>query len=178
MPTPVGHALAGLAIGWFSEAMGKKNAAPIRRPALGRLTLACIAAAVVADADILFGQHRTYSHSIGAVFLAGVIAWLIARRRGHRPVAIAFTIAVAYATHLLLDWLARDTAPPLGLMALWPFSSRFYVSGANLFFEVSRRYWKADEFILGNLKAIGWEIVMLAPVAAFVWWIRSTSFDA
>jgi len=60
-------------------------------------------------------------------------------------------------------------------MALWPFSSRFYLSGANIFLEVSRRYWKPDEFIVGNFKAVGWEIVVLAPIVALAYWVRRSA---
>ena len=169
MPTPVGHALAGLATGWFADATAKEDT---RRRPFGWLTIACVAAAVGPDVDILFRSHRTYGHSIGAACVAGVIAGLIARRRGHRPFAIGVTIAVAYGTHLLLDWLGKDTALPYGLMGLWPFSSRFYISGVNLFPEVSRRYWKPEEFIVGNFKTVGWESLVLAPVVALAWWMR------
>jgi membrane-bound metal-dependent hydrolase YbcI (DUF457 family) len=168
MPTPVGHALAGLATGWVADAVMKKDR---RSLPLGPLTIACLTAAVAPDLDIPFGIHRTYTHSIGAACIAGVVAWLISRRRSHRPFAVAFTVAVAYGTHLLLDWLGKDSAPPYGLTVLWPFSSRFYISGMDLFPEVSRRYWEPAEFIVGNLKAVAWESIVLAPVLAVAWWM-------
>lgn len=169
MPTPVGHALAGLATGWFADAVATKAS---RRPPFGRLTIACMAAAVAPDLDLLFRIHRTYSHSVGAVCIAGIVAWLIARRRSQRPLAVACTIAVAYSTHLLLDWLAKDSALPYGLTVLWPFSSRFYISGVDLFLEVSRRYWKPEEFIVGNVKTVAWESIVLGPIVAVAWWMR------
>ena len=157
MPTPVGHALAGLATGWFS---------PCRRSKV--LVAACVVAAVAADLDILIHRHRTYTHSLGAVVLVGMLVWTVAR-----DMRVTLTIAAAYSTHILLDWLGKDTAPPAGLMALWPFSSRYYVSGANVFMEISRRYWKPDEFIVGNLKAMGWEVLVLAPFVALAWYVNS-----
>ena len=157
MPTPVGHALAGLTTAWLCHS---------RRVAEGPL-IACVVAAVAPDVDILFHSHRMYAHSIGAVLIVGLVAWLVVRNWG-----AAFTIAAAYGTHVLLDWLARDSAPPLGLMALWPFSTRFYLSGADLFLEVSRRYWKPDEFIWGNLKSVAWEVLLLAPVATLAWTLQ------
>jgi hypothetical protein len=74
-------------------------------------------------------------------------------------------IAGAYASHVLLDWLGSDTSPPLGIMALWPFTSGYYQSSLNLFDAISRRYWLPDEFIVGNLKAALKEIVILGPFA-------------
>ena len=160
MPTPVGHALAGLATAWFSR----------RRPS--RLLLAaCVGAAVAPDLDILIHHHRTYTHSVGAVIVVGVVAWGIARKKSPQAAAaLAVTVAAAYGTHILLDWLGKDTAPPFGLEALWPFSSRYYVSGADLFMEISRRYWKPGEFIVGNLRAVGWEILVLGPIVALAYW--------
>jgi hypothetical protein len=125
------------------------------------------------DIDILLGSHRTYMHSIAAAAVAGIIAWLIVRRRTPRAVAVALTIAAAYASHPLLDWLGKDSSSPPGLTALWPFSSRFYISGVDLFAEVSRRYWKPDEFIVGNIQAVGRELLILIPVAALAWFLRS-----
>ena len=35
------------------------------------------------------------------------------------------------------------------------------MSGLDIFGEVSRRYWLLNEFILGNLRAVSWELVVL-----------------
>ena len=171
MPTPVGHALGGLATAWFSRAIAGHNAAPPqgRRPV--RLLVACIVAAMAADVDIVFHSHRTYTHSVGAVIVVGLVAWIIARPKTRCPLFVALTIAAAYGSHILLDLLGKDTAPPFGLTALWPFSSRFYISGVDLFMEISRRYWKPDEFIVGNFRAAGWELLVLGPVAALAWYL-------
>src|SRR5438105_1806567 len=134
MPTPIGHALGGLATGWFS---------PYRKSRVA--VAACVIAAVAPDLDILVHTHRMYTHSVGAVIVVGTLAWGVARltprrrsSRAWRPLSFSLTIAAAYGTHILLDWLGKDTAPPFGLMAMWPFSSRFYISGANVFMEISR----------------------------------------
>jgi membrane-bound metal-dependent hydrolase YbcI (DUF457 family) len=175
MPTPVGHALGGLAVAWFARATDKSGFRDTRGQ-FTPLAVVCLIAAVAADVDILFGSHRTYTHSLGAVVAVGLVAWLIARRV-HRgaPVRAAITVAAAYGTHILLDLLGKDTAPPFGLQALWPLSSRFYISGADLFMEISRRYWKPDEFIVGNLKAGAWELLVVGPVAALAWYLARRS---
>ena len=144
------------------------------------LLAACAGAAVAADLDILIHDHRSYTHSVGAVVVVGVIAWAIAQlklRPTSRPTAVSFgvTIAAAYGTHIVLDWLGKDTAPPFGLPALWPFSSRYYISGTDLFMEISRRYWKPDEFIIGNLRAGGWELLVLGPIAVLAWYCARRS---
>jgi inner membrane protein len=132
------------------------------------LAVVCALIAVIPDIDLLLGSHRTYSHSIAAVAAAAFLAWVIARRSPYaRTVTVA--VAAAYGSHLLLDWLGRDSSNPIGLMVWWPFSSRFYVSGVDLFKEVSRRYWNQSEFVFGNLRSVGWELLILAPIAVAAW---------
>lgn len=158
MPTPVGHALAGVATAWIF----RKRAG---------LVLTCALAAVVPDVDLLFRAHRSYTHSVGAVAIVGLATWLVMRRRPH-TLSSTLAITAAYSSHLLLDWLGKDSSSPAGLMALWPFSSRFYISGLDLFREVSRRYWNLDEFILGNLNTLGWELLVFGPIVALAWALR------
>lgn len=155
MPTPVGHALGGIAVAWF-----------FRRGA--GLARACALAAAAPDVDLLFHAHRTYTHSIGAVTIVGLATWLVMRRRA-RAISSTLAITAAYASHLLLDWLGKDSSSPAGLMALWPFSSRFHISGLDVFKEVSRRHWRLEEFVFGNLSTLGWELLLLGPVAALAW---------
>jgi membrane-bound metal-dependent hydrolase YbcI (DUF457 family) len=163
MPTPVGHAVGGLATAWFAQSLSR------RAPRAAPVAIACALAAMVPDVDLLLGSHRTYTHSIAATVVAGVIAWIILRRRMTGAGMVAATIAAAYGSHVLLDWLGKDSSMPPGVMALWPFSTRFYISGFDVFGEVSRRYWKPDEFIVGNLMAVGKEIVILGPIAIVAW---------
>ncbi len=171
MPTPVGHAVGGLATAWFAESISRKPSRTIP------LAVACAAIAMVPDLDLLFGIHRLYTHSIAAVAVIGLVSWLVLRR--HTPLATRFAliIAAAYGSHLLLDWLGKDGSTPPGLMALWPFSARFHISGLDLFGEVSRRYWKPEEFVVGNLKAVGRELVILGPVVALAWYLRSRKIN-
>lgn len=162
MPTPFGHAVGGLAAALFANSAA-------RHPGLSpRLLLAAVAAAVSPDLDILVGSHRTYTHSVAAVVLVGFVSWVALRRRSHAAAAAA-AIAAAYASHLVLDWLGKDTSSPPGLTALWPFSSAFFLSGCGLFGEVSRRYWLPGEFIFGNFKALAWEMLVLVPVMLIAW---------
>jgi membrane-bound metal-dependent hydrolase YbcI (DUF457 family) len=169
MPSPVGHTLGGLTAAFLINAFA-------RRPALTVGLLATSAAVAVApDLDILVGSHRTYTHSIAGVAIVAVAAWLILRTRPAGAAAVA-ALTAAYASHLALDWTSKDTSLPSGLTVLWPFTSRYYKSGLDLFGEVSRRYWLPDEFIIGNVKAAIWEFVLLAPCLflAWVFWSKRT----
>ena len=164
MPSPVGHAIAGLSSMWATA------------PRAGRsLAVACALLAAAPDIDVLFGGHRGPTHSVGALVIVSgtAAAFAAARRLPGGP--ITMVCGLAYASHLLLDWLGKDTALPYGIMAFWPLTSRYYSSGANFFLEISRRYWKPDEFILGNLKSMLQELAILLPIAvlAYRWKTRN-----
>jgi membrane-bound metal-dependent hydrolase YbcI (DUF457 family) len=162
MPSPVGHALGGLTAAFLIKAFS-------RRPGLTISLLAAAAVMAVApDLDILAGSHRTYTHSVGGVAIVGLASWLILRGRS-TSTAGAAAVTAAYASHLALDWLSKDTSLPSGLMLLWPFTSRYYKSGLDLFGEISRRYWLPEEFIAGNLKAAAWEIALVGPLLLVAW---------
>jgi inner membrane protein len=168
MPTPGAHAIAGLAAAFLCNSAA-------RRPGLSpSVLLAAAAVAVAPDLDLLLPwTHRTYTHSLGGVVLAGFGVWLILRRRIPNAAAATLAIAAGHASHLLLDWLGTDTSDPPGLMALWPFSTDFFLSGYDLFAEVSRRYWRLNDFVVWNLKALAWELVVLTPLLLVAWIIWS-----
>jgi inner membrane protein len=161
MPSPIGHGLIGMSTAWTLIAGAER-----------RLVLACAMVAMLPDIDVLFGGHRGATHSLGAVLLVTAGAATFAAKRGLPIARIGIACGAAYASHLLLDWLGRDSSAPYGIQAFWPISSRYYVSGADLFWEISRRYWRPDEFVFGNLKSLAWELVLFVPLTALAWWWR------
>ena len=154
MPSPVGHALGGLIVG--------ELLAP-------SALLLCVIAGVAPDVDFLWGRHNMETHSLFAAVLAGtlVFAW---KRNGR----LALAVTLAWASHVLFDWLGSDTTPPLGVMAMWPFSSDYYFSNAFFFEAISRRYW-LDNFYTHNAWAVAREILILGPIASAAWWFRRRS---
>lgn len=167
MPSPVAHALGGAIAAFVVDSFA-------RRPNLTLPLLAAAGAIAVApDLDILAGSHRTYTHSIGGVAVVGAVLWLALRRRVS-SVAVVVALTAAYASHLLLDWLSKDTREPSGLTALWPFTAKYYQSGWNVFGEISRRYWLPQEFILANLRAAAWELLLMGPLLFVAWVFWST----
>ena len=182
MPSPVGHVLAGVTVAWAAEALagrqpreGAPALASPRLPAITPLVAACAALALAPDLDILLAHHRAYSHSIGAAAAVGLICGAIARARGGRGLAAGLACGATIWSHALLDWLGRDSSTPIGLMALWPLSSSYVYSGVELFADISRRYWKPEEFFLKNAAAVARELLLLAPPAARAWWARQRS---
>jgi membrane-bound metal-dependent hydrolase YbcI (DUF457 family) len=155
VPSPVGHALGAIAAGW--------DVVP-RRDLTATAILASVA--IVPDLDLLVGDHRGISHSLGMAIVAGLVALAITRRPRW-----AAAVTLAWGSHILLDWLSNDTRPPFGVMALWPFTREYYKAAIEVFPPVSRRYWES-RFWIYNLKALVAELLIMAPIAAAVVWRR------
>jgi membrane-bound metal-dependent hydrolase YbcI (DUF457 family) len=134
----------------------------------GAILLATLGMA--ADLDLLVGAHRAYSHSLGACIVILLAAMALTPTPEPR-VLTGVACAAAYASHLLLDWVGSDTSVPIGIMALWPFSSDYCQSPFVWFLSTERRYW-LPQFWGVNLRAAVREIGTLLPLAAAIYWIR------
>ena len=128
-----------------------------RRPRLTTpiAAAASAGAAVAPDLDLLVGSHRTYTHSIGAVALVGVArrGWSCARRHAERD-AVAGMLTAAYGSHLVLDWLSKDTATPSGSDGTVALLARVTTCrGWNCSAKFRDGTGCPEEFIVGNLEA-------------------------
>ena len=152
MPSPLGHALGGIAAGWIvAPPHGSAKAGLLRSGAL------FAAIAMVPDLDLLFNWHQGPTHSLGAAVIAGVAVGAATRRP-----RVGVGAACAYASHFLLDWLGADTMPPFGVMALWPLSHEHYLSRLDVFAGVQRAY--KPGFWTYNINAIARELLILVPL--------------
>jgi membrane-bound metal-dependent hydrolase YbcI (DUF457 family) len=158
MPTPVGHALGGLIV--CVLALPRSRGRRVQSVSLSLVGL-FVLVACLPDLDFAWGRHNQETHSIGFA----ILVWL----------AVACTAAVG--THVLFDWLGSDDSPPLGVMALWPFSSEFYFAKAFVFEAISRRYWLSG-FVSHNLLAVAREVAILLPILGVTYYLRSTSQGA
>jgi membrane-bound metal-dependent hydrolase YbcI (DUF457 family) len=166
MPTPIGHALGGLAAGVLIAGRADPSASVgIRSQSLLWVWALC---GVLPDADFLIGDHRGLTHTLGAMCAVGCGTAVIARGQP----GLWFAAAASYGTHLLLDWLGGDTAVPLGIMALWPFTDTFYLSPYSLFPAICRQYWSAGCQV-DLMQAVVWELLLLGPIAAFALRLRT-----
>jgi hypothetical protein len=180
VPSPLGHALAGFAAGWLIAPAGPPPLPPSERDRLPLLERAArwrrawlfAAVGVAADLDLLAGQHRFYTHSVGAVLAVFSLALLLTRRRANDWIRLSAAVAAAYATHVLLDWLGADSPSPRGILALWPFTSTHYVSRLDIFPVVSRRIWTLRAWKL-NLIAATTETAILGTLAWLCWRFRT-----
>ena len=79
-----------------------------------------------------------------------------------RPFALALAASLGWASHTLLDYLNRDTSPPIGLMALWPWSDAHYKFPWPLFMDIGRTLDLTT--VRHNLVAVAWEALLLLPL--------------
>jgi membrane-bound metal-dependent hydrolase YbcI (DUF457 family) len=169
MPSPLGHALGGAIVAMLMAP--RPN--PTRRtyPTDQTYLTCCAVAACLPDIDFLWGRHSMETHSVGAATIAGLVAYVVTRRP-----ALSFAVALAWGSHILFDWLGSDDTPPLGVMALWPFTSHFYFAEAFVFEAISRRYAEPG-FWAQNIWAVVKEALMLGPPAVALWWWRKKGFN-
>jgi inner membrane protein len=161
MPTPLGHALAGLAV-----------AGIVRGPRLPPRQVAVLAfCAAAPDLDLVLrlvdgaNHHRGPSHSFAAAILVALATLLLRRVGLGLPGSVL--MGAAWASHVVLDYLGLDTSPPIGEMALWPFSEAFYASPVPVFYDIPRSFSPAA--IRHNLVAVTLELLILVPVAWLCW---------
>jgi membrane-bound metal-dependent hydrolase YbcI (DUF457 family) len=183
MPSPLGHALGGIAVSWAADLIPGPRAwrttgreASFYRRAGGALTLTCAGLAMVPDADLFLSAHRTATHSISAVaivtIVSAVVTGRVTRRPGFPTARVALMCGAAYASHLLLDWFGVDRYPPSGLQLLWPFSRTWFISGVDVFLPTERGRLFSVASLLTNLFAMAWETALLLPVLVALWLVR------
>ncbi len=184
MPSPVGHSLIGLAVACGRLLPRGPQGAALKglwsqRGAL----MVLLVLANLPDVDylpgVLMGEinafHHYYTHTLGWIVAIGLLAWLgwrqIDRRVGWGMFGF---MLLALATHLVADELSADSAPPYGIMALWPFTDRFFISPVTVFWDLAKETW-ADVFQWYNVRAVAFEAAVCLPLvlAVLVWKRRS-----
>ena len=162
MPTPIGHALAGITAGCLVLAGRTQRGSGLERRDWIRPVTIVAMLGVAPDLDFLIGVHSAYTHSVGATLVVGLAAaGLVTTRR----VVASVAAVLAYGSHIALDWLGTDAVAPHGVMALWPLSSGYFLSNHFVFLAVCREYWLWACW-LHNAGALFRELLFLAPPAA------------
>ena len=171
MPSPIGHALSGVAIAWTS-ALGDRHRDAAGRTLSDRLLPACAGLAAAPDLDLLVvGAHRGATHSLTATAAVFIVAAAVTGQVTRWRTAIL--CGISYGSHLLLDWLAADNYPPRGIQLLWPFSDRWFISDLDLFRQTARQQFLTLPIIKQNLVAVAQEAAILLPVVALLWILRA-----
>jgi membrane-bound metal-dependent hydrolase YbcI (DUF457 family) len=179
MPSPIGHALGGIAVAWAADLVpGDRawrtapNTASLYLRAGNGFTLLCAGLGAAPDLDLAFVAHRTATHSIAAAVVVGLCAAAVAATTGRPVTRIALMCAGAYASHLLMDWLGVDRYPPRGIQLLWPINNEWYISNADIFRQTARLRIFTRGPMLTNARAILQEIAVLGPTLAVLWLVR------
>jgi membrane-bound metal-dependent hydrolase YbcI (DUF457 family) len=168
MPSPVGHALAGIATVYGADILSRRTTFRLSSPPF---LAVCAGLAALPDADLLIpGTHRTFSHSLTAAAITFIVAAVVTGKVTRWRTATI--CAIAYATHLLLDWLGADYFPPYGIQLLWPWSDRWFISNLDVFRQTARQHFLTVPIIRQNLIAVAQEIAILAPLVALLWLVR------
>src|SRR5438093_11306221 len=175
MPSPIGHALAGVAVAWSADLLD-------RHPSPGRLVAVSAGLAMLPDADLLIpGTHRMGTHSVMAAALVFIVAAVVTRKvtplrasrfGGQARWRTSVICGAAYASHLLLDWLGADDSPPRGLQLFWPLTSEWYISGLDVFRQTARRQFLTAPIIRQNAIAVVQELAILVPIVAVLYLVR------
>jgi membrane-bound metal-dependent hydrolase YbcI (DUF457 family) len=123
------------------------------------------------DLDLLVGSHRTFSHSFAAVALVAVVAGVLTLRVPGDRWRLVLASALAYGSHLLLDYFGVDRGLPSGLQLFWPVPE-WFKSATSIFGPTERHNVFSWRAIGVNTATILREIVLLVPVTLAVWWLR------
>ena len=172
MPLPVGHALAGIACQQASPGFFLKNR--------WLDAAAFVLLANLPDGDFLPGflqgfpnrYHHGIFHSFGAMLLVSAAIVLVFFRKRERPLRHLAMVFLVLASHLVLDFLTLDFAPPYGLPLFWPLSSEYVIDASPVFINITRSprslHFFPSLFSLHNLKAALLEIGILGGAVLLV----------
>lgn len=172
MPTPVGHTIIGVALGCgYLMPRGRLAAGFQILWEQRALFFVILLMANLPDVDyipgILKGQinafHHEYTHTLGWIVAVAVASWLLWRRAERVGWTVFAVLFAALASHLIADFFSDDGNPPYGILALWPFTDRFYISPVSIFWSLRKATWN-DVFQWYNVRAALYEALILAPV--------------
>ena len=109
--------------------------------------------------------HHGPTHTVFAVVVFGALSGVVAKWTGlasWRRAAVL--MGLAYASHLVLDLITRETGEPGGMTILWPFSAHPFSLPFHVFLEVKHSE-PAQGFLTSlwqwhNVRAVAWELVV------------------
>ncbi len=176
MCTPVGHSLLGAAVGFTRDTRFYKKAG---------FWIFVLFFANLPDMDYLFGifsgnpnlYHRYWMHSLGFVLLCGILVLILSRLFMKRwEVKWSLFSVFLMLSHLLIDYLGKDSSIPSGIQLFWPVSSQFVIAPVTIFREVSKSS-SSDGFIqslfcMYNLWTIIQEFVILGPLVGLAFLVQ------
>jgi inner membrane protein len=175
MPSPIGHSLLGFSIYFIFN-----RKARLRQD--WKKILLYIFCANIPDLDLLPGAlqgdinkyHHGVTHTLGfSIFLALIVAAILKIKKSEKilfPFLLTFLLLFS---HVVLDLFAQDTAPPYGVMLLWPFTSQYFIS-FPLFLQISRGSSWISIFNSANVGALLRELIIFLPIIGVFYFFRKS----
>ncbi len=173
MATPVGHMIAGVA-----ASLGRQGLLP---PINWKVILGVFVLANLPDIDFLFGAvvgnpnrfHHGWTHSIAFAVLTGVTVGVIVQLQRKNGIKAGLWASGILGTHLVLDYISKDTRVPYGMPLFWPFSDAQYLSPVIILQDVHKASGN-DAFFASlicwhNLVTIFIEVAVLSPLILLVY---------
>jgi hypothetical protein len=121
--------------------------------------------------------HHYHTHSLGFAAIVGALAGLFYWHTRGKFWPYFTLVFAAVSSHLLLDLLTADEAPPYGMALFWPLSPQFYDLPWDVFGAVHKSDSSHDFFPSlfhsMNLRVMLLELAILLPLAAFVRALKS-----
>lgn len=160
MPLPIAHSTAGVSVYLLfrKESHGKSHKEELL------LLVLCLTCSNLPDLDIvpgiLIGQpaifHPSFSHSILACFGMAIVTYLLVNNKLEdisRKIVFICCITSIFS-HLVLDYFSSIPPGHRGLLLLWPFDLRNYISNFPLFHNVHQVDGSTYVFLLSlfNIK--------------------------
>lgn len=156
---------------------------------LPRATLwLCLLMSIAPDLDFIPGifqgqpnlYHQGISHSVGAALVVSLAAaFLVSEGSLYRRWML---LGCAYASHLVVDFLAPDGRPPYGQPLFWPISNEYYMAPSSLQLlwgvhhakatSAATTEWLSGIFQPRNLGAISIEVLVTLPMVLSARYIR------
>jgi len=179
MSSPIGHGLFGLALGVATDESVSRR--------LGWWLFLAFAACAP-DLDFLPGLltgdinrwHQQAGHSFAAALIFGALAMMLQRLWAGRWIWLTGMVgAVAYGSHLLMDFFTHDRREPYGQMLFWPLSHEYFIAPFSIFDGIHHGRpgdtlvaFLAELFSSANLVAVGLELTATVPLLLVAWWYR------
>lgn len=175
MPSPAAHSFIGLAIGMASFLPRVSSWRELARKSWN-IRVALFISVLLANApdiDYLFGvprgnlnfYHHTVTHTAAWIFAAALAVTAIGwPSRSWR--SFLFVLAL-FASHLVADFFTADMSKPYGMMLLWPFCARYWLSPVPVFASVSKNSL-SSLLSQHNLRVMLEEVLIVLPLVAAV----------
>jgi membrane-bound metal-dependent hydrolase YbcI (DUF457 family) len=184
MCSPAGHSFIALtlALAWLLPARQQLGDVFRWCGSHKLLLLFCLFAGNAPDIDYLPGllqgrmndYHHILSHSLGWSILCSLGLWLLWKALD-KTVRIrqAMLVLTLVCSHLLVDLVTQDGAPPFGILFFWPFSDR-YVQGPFWIFAMARKDNLGMIFQWYNVKVMLRELLVVLPffVGMMAWKLK------